>query len=375
MASNDAERPFPLHPNFWWGLLWCVGLLLFTQVPAGVLAGVVLVGVVLYRPDAVRDMSSPAVQAVIGLGVVLAHGLIIFFALLVLRIVAGRDWARQVGLRLPAGSHVVLALAVVPGFLVLGSAAYHLLRRGLGLPSVAEPPAAAAFWCAVLATLALTGLGQVVLRAALGPGWYGSQVMPRPWPVKLLLSVGLLVAVVGAVWGFYALLGPLLGPLVPASGRLAGMEEMEKLFAGWPLAAAVLVVGVFPALSEELWCRAFLGRGLVGIHGRFWGVLLTSLLFGMIHLDPCQGTMAVFMGLVLHMAYLATRSLLVPMLLHFSNNALAVVLTRIPQVAELEKERAEVPWHLLATATLLLATGLWALWSCRARLEGGWQRV
>jgi len=46
-------------------------------------------------------------------------------------------------------------------------------------------------------------------------------------------------------------------------------------------------------------------------------VLLTSVLFGAIHGNVPQGVWAFILGCFVHLAYLATRSLWVPMLLHF----------------------------------------------------------
>src|SRR5262249_9404020 len=136
------------------------------------------------------------------------------------------------------------------------------------------------------------------------------------------------------------------------------MEQMMGLIQQWPMWFAVSSIAVGPAIAEELWCRAFLGRGFVGRYGVFFGVLLTSIFFGAIHVDPHQGTAAIFMGLILHYTYLVTRSLWVPMLLHFTNNALAVVLPhfsghQVPDhpAAKLAKEVVDkaagpVPWDL-----------------------------
>src|SRR5262249_18835606 len=137
---------------------------------------------------------------------------------------------------------------------------------------------------------------------------------------------------------------------------------------GWPLPLAVLLIGAMPGLSEELWCRAYLGRGLVGQHGYVLGVLQTSLLFGLIHGDPCQGTMALLMGVMLHYVYLMTRSLLAPMLLHFLNNSLEVTLSRLPELAEVAGEKTLPPWHVYAAAALLAAGVCVALYRSRARL-------
>jgi membrane protease YdiL (CAAX protease family) len=153
-----------------------------------------------------------------------------------------------------------------------------------------------------------------------------------------------------------------------AGEGISGMEQMARLFGRWPWVFAVLVIGLGPGIGEELWCRAFLGRGLVGRYGVILGVVLTSFFFGLIHLDPQQGAMAMLMGLVLHFVYLTTRSLLMPMLLHFLNNSLAVVASRIPIVREMDNGPAEVPIALYAAGALLLLAVGWALYKGRARL-------
>src|SRR5207247_6579582 len=88
-----------------------------------------------------------------------------------------------------------------------------------------------------------------------------------------------------------------------------------------PLWFTLLVLAVGAAVNEELFCRGFLGRGLVGRYGVVLGVLITSAIFGLIHGNVPQGIWAFVLGCSLHLAYLATRSLWVPMLLHFLNNA------------------------------------------------------
>jgi CAAX protease family protein len=100
---------------------------------------------------------------------------------------------------------------------------------------------------------------------------------------------------------------------------------------------------------------------------------MTSFLFGAIHGDPIQGTYALAMGVVLHFIYLASRSLMVPMLLHFSNNALAVALVRAEPLKDLDSGDVPAPWHLYAAAGLLLVACLAAFWTSRTRLVGPWR--
>ena len=56
--------PWP-HPNFWWAIPWCLGYLFCTQLPAGILAAVLLVAVTMILrhrpqgPEIVRNTVPP----------------------------------------------------------------------------------------------------------------------------------------------------------------------------------------------------------------------------------------------------------------------------------------------------------------------------
>jgi membrane protease YdiL (CAAX protease family) len=273
---------------------------LFTQVPGAVLAIAVVVGVVFFAPnvlpqadlaDSARLMGTPVFAAAMMVALTSAQLLGIGFSWLALRLVAGRDWPRQVGLRRPSVAHLALVLASFPAVVLLANGAFVLLREVLSVPSLST--------------------------------WGDNQSL---------------------------------------------MEKMVEVFSAWPWPLAVLIVGVGPGLAEELWCRAFLGRGLVGHYGVVAGVVFSSFFFGLIHVDPAQGTMAMLLGLWLHFVYLTTRSLWMPILLHFLNNSLAVTVSRFEALEAIEKSPGELsPYLFVAAAQLLVAVG-WVLFRSRARL-------
>jgi membrane protease YdiL (CAAX protease family) len=214
----------------------------------------------------------------------------------------------------------------------------------------------------------------------IGFAWLANRlVVGRDWTRQLALRRPGLAHVVLVLMGFPALV--LLANVsyeiirhvvrLPSVSDLGvpGMEQMVGLFSGWPWPFAVLVIGLGPGIGEELWCRGFLGRGLVGHHGMVLGVLFSSFFFGLIHIDPCQGTMAMLMGLFLHFVYLTTRSLWLPILLHFLNNSLSVVAGRSESLKVLDANPAAIPPYVYLAAGLLLACVGWALYQSRARLR------
>lgn len=150
--------------------------------------------------------------------------------------------------------------------------------------------------------------------------------------------------------------------------------EMFGEFAASPWPLVFVAACVFPAIGEEIFCRGFLGRGLVAHHGAVGGVLLASLLFGIMHIDPVQSIGAFVLGLGLHYIYLTTRSLLAPMLVHMLNNAFAFWLMRnyewcpLPGVTPLpDGTQVHTPPSVMIAAVAATAALLRLLYQTRTR--------
>ena len=90
----------------------------------------------------------------------------------------------------------------------------------------------------------------------------------------------------------------------------------------------LVIVGVGPAIGEEVIFRGVIGKGLIARWGIVRGVLLTSVLFAMAHLSPAHALATLPIAVFLHVAYLATGSLWAPILVHFLNNALSVTMMK-----------------------------------------------
>jgi membrane protease YdiL (CAAX protease family) len=206
-----------------------------------------------------------------------------------------------------------------------------------------------------------------IIRLRVGRDWTRRLALRSP-PLTHLVLVTLGVPALIILGSGYVAMARHILPSFASLG-MPGVEEMVRQFAAWPWQVAILTIGLGPAIGEELWCRGFLGRGLMGRYGVLGGVVLTSLLFGLIHVDPLQGSFAMLIGLALHGVYLLTRSLWAPMLVHFLNNSLAVTAPRIPYLHDLDEATGFLsPWLYLASACLLAAVA-WALYQGRARLE------
>lgn len=152
----------------------------------------------------------------------------------------------------------------------------------------------------------------------------------------------------------------------PAQQFAETMQELAKA----PLPLLILLIAVAPAFAEELLFRGLIGRGLVARRGLVRGVLITSLLFGVVHVNPGQAIAVIPIGIALHFVYLTTRSFWAPVTLHFLNNAFAAVALKMGEdfpLAQLIEGDVAVPLPVLtASVATITAIGL-LLWQTRVQ--------
>jgi len=365
--------PGPPHPGFWGAVLWCLLMFVLSQVIIPIPAALIIVVVQVIRLGGLEQAQewlkvSQSDPLLIFPLLVVAHGSIFLMALLGLRLAAGPSWPRQVALRLPAVGHVLLAVAGAPAFWLLSGGLQLFFSRVL--PPLGDLPS---YVATAALLMVIVGGCWLAVRLTTGQDWVRDLARA---PLRIQAAVGPLI--VGVLVGLAALAFYLVSPHVFRIDMLDDPRLLENLVGGFqqaPWWLAVLVIAGCPMFSEEFWCRAFLGRGLVGRHGYVMGVIWTSLFFGAIHGIPQQAAMAAVLGLALHAAYIASRSLLIPMLMHFLNNSLAVAagkllpeqLTDKLNAVETQPERIPVVWFV--AAGLLGAAVLWAFFASRARLE------
>jgi sodium transport system permease protein len=128
--------------------------------------------------------------------------------------------------------------------------------------------------------------------------------------------------------GLNLLLGQMMYALRSEVVAPPGMEEFirEMLVGRHAAAWTLLALALTPAICEEVLFRGFVLSGLRSRMGAVSAVAGSALLFGLFHLNAAQFLFAVPAGLMLGALALRTRSLVPPMLLHLTNNLLAVLL-------------------------------------------------
>ena len=122
--------------------------------------------------------------------------------------------------------------------------------------------------------------------------------------------------VVASVAMLFGIVEP-LGSLIPMPDFLAeaflAMASLNGVFA---FAMMVIAAPVF----EELLFRGIILEGLLNNYSPFKAILVSSLLFGLVHLNPWQFIAGLVLGLFMGWVYYHTRSVLSTIIIHASAN-------------------------------------------------------
>ena len=92
------------------------------------------------------------------------------------------------------------------------------------------------------------------------------------------------------------------------------------------LLISIVLIGVLPGLCEESCHRGMLLQSFRSRFGVIRAAMITSLLFGLMHLNVVQVFFAAILGYLIALAVIATRSIWTGVIMHFCNNAINVYL-------------------------------------------------
>jgi membrane protease YdiL (CAAX protease family) len=130
------------------------------------------------------------------------------------------------------------------------------------------------------------------------------------------------------------------------------------------LILVVIVVAVVPALSEEAMFRGFVQRSFELKYKKYFGAIITAVFFSLYHFNPYGFIPLFILGTFFGFAAYKSRTLVIPMFLHFLNNFSAVSLYHIIGDDELIKSDGSVnsdelsSYVMMFFALVLLFIGL-----------------
>lgn len=165
------------------------------------------------------------------------------------------------------------------------------------------------------------------------------------------------------LWGVLVVLvsGIVLEPLLdlfPQEGYDTVVQTIGR--GGW----AILSTVVAAPILEEMFFRGLVMESCKERFGSAAALLLSSLLFGVIHIVPVQMVNAFVVGLILGYAYLRTRSLLSVMIIHAVNNGIAyATISLFGNNSNLTlRELIPLEWLYYLVYGLAVVFLVWAMW-------------
>ena len=132
-----------------------------------------------------------------------------------------------------------------------------------------------------------------------------------------LKTVAIVCISVGAILAMSYLNAWLL-PSVSYTGGSVGLSKPYKVI------LLVFSSAIVPAFSEELLFRGIILSNLKP-YGKGMAVVVSALLFGLMHMNAAQLLYATAAGIVLGLVYVKTNSLWICILIHFCNNMFSVL--------------------------------------------------
>ncbi|GBD86812.1 CAAX amino terminal protease self- immunity [bacterium BMS3Abin03] len=88
----------------------------------------------------------------------------------------------------------------------------------------------------------------------------------------------------------------------------------------------ILVIAIVPAIAEEIMFRGYIQRSFQKKIKPFWAALITAVFFGLYHFSPYGLLPLIGLGFYFGFASYTSKTILIPVFLHFLNNFGAVLL-------------------------------------------------
>lgn len=109
-------------------------------------------------------------------------------------------------------------------------------------------------------------------------------------------------------------------------GYKSGSSTLPSSYPMWLLIINLILTAVLPAICEETVHRGMLLNTKMGKNYK-WTIIITAILFGLLHMNIDQFFYATIIGIFLGYITVNTKTIYPAIIIHFTNNALSVMLT------------------------------------------------
>lgn len=260
----------------------------------------------------------------------------------------------------------LLASGIVPLIYVAAQATRHMEDRQELVDAIAA---------SILKPTVLLGSGAATQLMLLLTATCAALLSPVPFSRRLRLNpsslsyVGYFIVPVGAL-AISFLFGALVSLLgIQVTGPLKLLGESFRHLTPLELIAAVLIVGIGPGFAEEFLFRGYTQTRLVQRWGRWIGITITALLFGIMHMDLLQGTFVIGFGF--YVGYLVEKcgSIRPGMVCHAFNNSVQVILARFATGSDEQTPRSGAAILALIALCVLVSAIIYIRFRVRPAAE------
>lgn len=109
--------------------------------------------------------------------------------------------------------------------------------------------------------------------------------------------------------------------------QYANFIEMMDVFVDAPFIVIIFAVVIVAPLFEEIMFRGIVFDSLNKRMNVYISIIIAGLFFGIYHMNIFQGTYATLIGIVMGFSLVWTKSIWAPMIIHFVNNLVSVLLS------------------------------------------------
>lgn len=219
--------------------------------------------------------------------------------------------------------------------LVLSSYANDLISL-LSISTVAE-----AYIFEIILYLFYIGLPFLVAFFILKKKFKECDKISRPYPKRPLLYI---FGTIGICYIINFILNLIVNALdlLPASSNIIVANTPIEIILCYAMYA------VIPAFLEEWGFRGIILKMLLPF-GKHGAIIISAILFGIAHQNPVNAIFATVFGTLLGICYEYTRSLKLPILIHFLNNAISVTISLL---SETDKYVLQIGIFMIAMMTV-----------------------
>lgn len=179
------------------------------------------------------------------------------------------------------------------------------------------------------------------------------------YPLSLKLRE---LTILGMETGFFGDFGRTM--LIQEKGQEVIIESMLAVKNIPETISLFIIIAVLPAIGEELVFRGILQNIFSGLKlNPYLAILVTAFLFSALHLNLSDFAPRFLLGSVLGLSYYYSKNLLVPIFLHFLNNALSVIyylsLQKNSAVYDIESQGAIPLSSIAISLSLFIAVAIY----------------